>query len=285
MARMPTSMTKNQPKEHAKEAASETVDEMISEAEQMRQRADVSGRGRRTLEQLQDEARNLGDKARSKMEEMNEAVRDAAASTRDNMKLPEAAPVSTEAMSDSVMNSLKTASEKLSAEISDLGERVESVKARVAESVQAAGGKAKESMQAAGGKAKDSMHAASGKAKESWHQGSETAMNVGAREYCLPMPMERICARHVALVGLPLVALFLLMMFRRRYPKKWNASVNKMKQPGRMFEVPSNDQLKAKLQGAADSLEDTVEYSKQRGSAKMDEVRSKFGSSENKKEQ
>ncbi|CEG40221.1 uncharacterized protein PHALS_10433 [Plasmopara halstedii] len=276
MARMPTSMAKNQPREHAKQAASETADEIMSEVEQLRQQADVSGGGRRTLEQLQDEARTLGEKARGKMEQMNEAVRDAAASARKNTRLPESAPVSTDAISDTVMDSLKTASEKLSAEISDLGQRVESVKNRVSESMQAAGGKAKDTMQFAGDKAKDT-----------WHQSSEAAKNVGEREYCLPLPTDRICARHVALVGIPLVALFLLMMIRRRYPKKWKASVNKMKQPGMMLarEVPSSEKLKAKLQGAADSLEDTVEYSKQRGKAKVDEVRSKYNPPENKKEQ
>ena len=208
-------------------------------------------------------------------------------SARESAGLPDAAPVPTDAMSDKVMDSLKTASEKLSAEISDLGERVESVRARVAEQVHAAGGKAKDTVYAAGDKAKDTMHAASDKAKDTWMQSSEAAKNVGEREYCLPLPTDRICARHVAMVGLPLLAVFLLMMMRRRYPKKWQASVDKMRTPGKSLaqEMPSSDHLKSKLEGAANTLEGKIEYGKQRGGAMVDQVRSQFAPVENKKEQ
>ncbi|POM74556.1 Hypothetical protein PHPALM_8474, partial [Phytophthora palmivora] len=90
MVRMPTSMTKNKiPKEHsAKEAASETVDEMLSEVEKMRRRNDMNDRGRQTLEQLQEDARNLGEYARGKMEHMNEVMREAASSARESTGLP-----------------------------------------------------------------------------------------------------------------------------------------------------------------------------------------------------
>jgi hypothetical protein len=264
---MPTSMPKShKPKEHgAKEAANEAVDEMLDEAEQMRSRKDLGDRGRRTVDQLQEDARSLGDYARSKMEHVNEVMRDASASARENAKMPDSAPVPTDTISDTVMDSLKTASEKLNEEISELGERVESIKARV----------------------QDSMQTAGGKAKETWHQSSEAAKNVGEREYCLPLPTDRICARHVAFFGIPLLALFLIMMLRRRYPKKWKASVDKMKQPRTMLarEVPSSEKLKSQLEGAADSLEDKIEYTKQRGGAKMDEVRSKYAKPENKKDQ
>ncbi|GMF64956.1 unnamed protein product [Phytophthora lilii] len=267
MVRMPASMTKNhKPKEHgAKEAASEAVDEMLSEAEQMRRRNDLGDRGRRTLEQLQEDARNLGDYARGKMEHMNDVMREAAASARESTGLPSSAPVPTDAISDSVMDSLKTASEKLSAEITELGQRVESVKSRVTESMQAAGGKA----------------------KDTWHQSSEAAKNVGEREYCLPLPTNRICARHVAFLGIPLLALFMLIMLRRRYPKKWKASVNKMKQPRMMLsrEVPSSEKIQSEMEGTADKLEEKIEYGKQRGMGKMDELRGKYGKPENKKDQ
>ncbi|CAI5736700.1 unnamed protein product [Hyaloperonospora brassicae] len=285
--RMPTSMPKSSTDRGMKEAASETVDEMLTEAEQMRQRKDLGDHGRRTLDQIQEDARNLGEYARGKMEHMNEVMREAATSARESAGLPDAAPVPTDAMSDKVMDSLKTASEKLSAEISDLGERVESVRARVAEQVHAAGGKAKETVNAAGDKAKDTMHAASDKAKDTWIQSSEAAKNVGEREYCLPLPTDRICARHVAMVGLPLLAVFLLMMMRRRYPKKWQASVDKMRTPGKSLaqEMPSSDHLKSKLEGAANTLEGKIEYGKQRGGAMVDQVRSQFAQVENKKEQ
>ncbi|KAG7392867.1 hypothetical protein PHYPSEUDO_014354 [Phytophthora pseudosyringae] len=267
MVRMPVSMTKNnKAKEHgAKEQAAEAVDEMLSEAEQMRRRSDVGDRGRRTLEQLQEDAQNLGEYARGKMEHMNEVMREAAASARESTGLPGSAPVPTDAISDTVMDSLKTASEKLSAEITDLGERVESVKTRVAQSMQAAGGKA----------------------KDTWHQSSEAAKNVGEREYCLPLPTDRVCARHVAFLGIPLLVFFMLLMVRRRYPKKWKASVNKMKQPRMMLarEVPSSEKLKSQVEDTADSLKEKVEYGKQRGSSKMDEVRTKYGQPENKKDQ
>ncbi|POM75268.1 Late embryogenesis abundantlike protein 1 putative [Phytophthora palmivora] len=267
MVRMPTSMTKNKiPKEHsAKEAASETVDEMLSEAEKMRRRNDMNDRGRQTLEQLQEDARNLGEYARGKMDHMNEVMREAASSARESTGLPNSAPVPTDAISDTVMDSLKTASEKLSAEISELGERVESVKARV----------------------QQSMHTAGGKAKDTWYQSSEAAKNVGEREYCMPLPTNRICARHVAYFAIPLLVLFVMMMLRRRYPKKWNASVNKMKQPRMMLarETPSSDKLKSQLESTAENLEGKVDYAKQRGSAKMDEVRNKYGQPENKKDQ
>jgi len=83
MARMPTSMPKSHmSKDHgAKEAASETVDEMLSEAEQMRRRNNVGDASRRTLDQIQEDARNLGEYARGKMQHMNEVMREAAAST------------------------------------------------------------------------------------------------------------------------------------------------------------------------------------------------------------
>ncbi|EGZ13161.1 hypothetical protein PHYSODRAFT_354941 [Phytophthora sojae] len=266
MVRMPTSMAKNkEPKEHgAKEAASEAVDEMLSEAEQMRRRNDLGDPGRRTLEQLQEDARNLGEYARGKMEHMNEVMREAAASARESTGLPNSAPVPTDAVSDTVMDSLKTASEKLSAEISELSERAESVKARVQESMMAAGGKA----------------------KDTWHQSAEAAKNVGEREYCLPLPTNRICARHVAFFGIPLLALLLLIMMRRRYPKKWKAGVNKMKQPRMMLsrEVPSSEKLKSQLEGAAGKLEEKIEYGKQRGSSAMDQARSKYGQPEKKPE-
>lgn len=162
------------------------------------------------------------------------------------------------------MDSLKTASEKLSAEISELSERAESVKARVQESMMAAGGKA----------------------KDTWHQSAEAAKNVGEREYCLPLPTNRICARHVAFFGIPLLALLLLIMMRRRYPKKWKAGVNKMKQPRMMLsrEVPSSEKLKSQLEGAAGKLEEKIEYGKQRGSSAMDQARSKYGQPEKKPE-
>ncbi|KAG3004021.1 hypothetical protein JG687_00003491 [Phytophthora cactorum] len=267
MVRMPTDMPKSHisKKHSAKEAASETVDEMLSEAEQMRRRNDLGDRGRRTLEQLQEDARNLGEYAREKMDHMNEVMREAADSAKKSTGLAGSAPVPTDAISDTVMDSLKTASEKLSAEITDLGERVESVKTRVAQSMQAAGGKA----------------------KDTWHQSAEAAKNVGEREYCMPLPTNRICARHVAFFAIPLLALFLLMMLRRRYPKKWKASVNKMKQPRMMLarEMPSNDKLKSQMEGTADSLEKKIEYGKQRGGAKMEEVRGNYGQPENKKDQ
>ncbi|KAG1710066.1 hypothetical protein DVH05_017073 [Phytophthora capsici] len=267
MVRMPTSM----PKSHmtkdrgAKEAASETVDEMLSEVEKMRRKNDLSDRSRRTLEQLQEDARNLGEYARGKMEHVNEVMRDAAASVRESSGLPSSAPVPTDPISDTVMDSVKATSEKLNAEINDLGERVESIKARVAQTMQHAGGKA----------------------KDTWHQSAEAAKNVGEREYCLPLPTDRICARHVALFGLPLLVIFMLIMFRRRYPKKWKASVNKMKKPRMMLarEVPSSEKLKSQMEGAADSLEEKFKYAKQQGGAKMDEVRSKYGQPENKKDQ
>ncbi|KAK1943442.1 hypothetical protein P3T76_004838 [Phytophthora citrophthora] len=254
------------PKERgAKEAASEAVDEMLSEAEKMRRKNDLGDRSRRTLEQLQDDARNLGDYARDKMEHMNEVMRDAAASVRDSSGLSSSARVPTDPISDTVMDSVKATSEKLSAEINDLGERVESIKARVAQTMQNAGGKA----------------------KDTWYQSAEAAKNVGEREYCLPLPTNRICARHVAFFGIPLLVIFMLMMFRRRYPKKWKASVNKMKKPGMMLarEMPSSEKLKSQMEGTNDSLEEKFEYGKQRGSDKMDEVRSKYGQPENKKDQ
>ncbi|KAH7491719.1 hypothetical protein KRP22_002814 [Phytophthora ramorum] len=267
MVRMPTDMPKSHKlKEHgAKEEASEAVDEMLSEAEKMRRHNDLGDRGRRTLEQLQEDARNLGDYARGKMDHMNEVMREAAVSARESAGLSSPAPVPTDAISDTVMDSLKTASEKLSAEISDLGERVESVKARVAESMQVAGGKA----------------------AETWHQSSEAAKNVGEREYCLPLPTDRICARHVAFFSIPLLAVFLLMVLRRRYPKKWSASVNKMKQPRMMLarEVPSSKKQQSQLEGAADNLEKKIEYGKQHGSELMDEARDKYSKPENKKDQ
>ncbi|OWZ20175.1 Late embryogenesis abundantlike protein 1 [Phytophthora megakarya] len=260
MVRMPTSMAKNKlPKDQsAKEQMMEKVDEMISEAEQMRQSNDRTDRGRRTLEQLQEDARNLGDYARGKMEHVNEVMGEAAASTGISSSAP--APTN-----EAVMDSLKTASEKLSAEINELGERVENVKARVHQSMQAAGGKA----------------------KDTWHQSAEAAKNVGEREYCLPLPVDRICARHVAYFAFPLLILFLLVMLRRRYPKKWKASVNKMKQPRMMLarEMPSSDQLKSQLGSVAENIEGKIEYGKQRGSAKLDEVRTKYGQPENKKDQ
>uniref|UniRef100_A0AAV1TV54 Late embryogenesis abundant protein n=1 Tax=Peronospora matthiolae TaxID=2874970 RepID=A0AAV1TV54_9STRA len=295
---IPTSMPKSSNDRGMKEAASKKVDEMLTEAEQMRDRKDLGDQGRRTLEQIQEDARNLGEYARGKMDHMNEVMREAAASARESAGLPDSAPVPTDAMSEKVMDSLKTASEKLSAEISDLGERVESVRARVAHQVHAAGGKAKDTVNAASDKAKDTvyaasdkakdtMHAAGDKAKDTWIQSSEAAKNVGEREYCLPLPTDRICARHVAMVGLPLLALFLLMMMRRRYPKKWQASVDKMRTPGKSLarEMPSSDHIKSKLEGVADTLEEKIEYGKQRGSAVVDQVRSKYGQVENKKEQ
>ncbi|GMF51636.1 unnamed protein product [Phytophthora fragariaefolia] len=266
MVRMPASMTKNhKPEAHgAKEAASEAVDEMLSEAEQMRRKNDLGERGRRTLDQLQEDARNLGEYARGKMDHMNEVMREAAASAHEATGLPGSAPASADAISDTVMDSMKTASEKLSAEIVDLGEKVESVKARVQES----------------------MHAAGGKAKDTWYQSSEAAKNVGEREYCLPLPSDRICARHVAFVAIPLLAIILLVMLRRRYPKKWNASVNKMKQPRMMLsrEVPSSEKMQSHLEGAADSLGEKIEYAKQRGSGLVEQAR-KYAQPENKKDQ
>ncbi|KAG6614035.1 putative Late embryogenesis abundantlike protein 1 [Phytophthora cinnamomi] len=198
------------------------------------------------------------------MEHMNEVMRETAASTRESTGLPSSAPVPTDSASNTVMDSLKTASEKLSAEITELGERVENVKARVQESMIAAGGKA----------------------KDTWHQSSEAAKNVGEREYCLPLPTNRICARHVAFFGIPLLVLVLLVMLRRRYPKKWNASVNKMKQPRMMLsrEVPSSEKLHSHLEGAADKFEEKIEYGKQHGSGLMDQVRSKYGQPEQKPE-
>ncbi|ETP12349.1 hypothetical protein F441_12287 [Phytophthora nicotianae CJ01A1] len=265
--RMPTDMPKSHISKNqgAKEAASETVDEMLSEAEKMRRRNDLGDRGRRTLEQLQEDARNLGEYAKEKMDHMNEVMREAAASAKESTGLPNSAPVSTDTVSDTVMDSLKTASEKLSAEITDLGERVESVKARVAQSMQSAGGKA----------------------KDTWYQSAEAAKNVGERDYCLPLPTDRICARHAAFVAIPLLVVFVLMMLRRRYPKKWNASVNKMKQPRMMLarEVPSTDKLKSQMEGVAGSIGEKIDYGKQVGSAKMDEMRSKYGQPENKKDQ
>ncbi|CAH0474623.1 unnamed protein product [Peronospora belbahrii] len=267
MVQMPTNMPKSHvTKEHgAKEAASETVNEMLSEAEQVRRRNNVGDASRRTLDQIQEDARNLGEYARGKMHHMNEMMREAAASAREQTGLPNSAPVSTDAMSETVMDSLKTASEKLSDEISDLGERVESVRARVAQS----------------------MHAAGGKAKDTLYQSTEAAKNVGEREYCLPLPTDRICARHVAIVGIPLLALFLLMMVRRRFPKKWQASVDKMKQPRTMLarDMPSSEKLKAKMEGIAETLGDKVEYSKQCGSGLVEQARSKYGQMENKKDQ
>ncbi|KAI9918184.1 hypothetical protein PsorP6_013152 [Peronosclerospora sorghi] len=253
MARVPTQSREK----GMKEAASKTADDVLTEADKVRRRSDVGERGRRTLDQIQEDARNLGEYARGKMEHMNDVMRDAAASARDSTGLPRSAPVSTDSMSDTVMESLKSASEKLSDEISELGERVDSIKARVAQSMQAAGGKA----------------------KETWIQSSEAAKNVGEREYCLPLPTDRICARHVAVVGLPLLALFLLVLMRRRYPKKWKASVDKMKQPRASLarEVPSSDKLKAKLEGAVDSLEEKLDYGKQRATTAVDEAQSKYG--------
>ncbi|EEY63003.1 uncharacterized protein PITG_14624 [Phytophthora infestans T30-4] len=265
--RMPTDMPKSHISKNrgAKEAATEKMDEMLSEAEKMNRRSDLGDRGRRTLEQLQEDARNLGEYAKEKMNHMNEVMREAAASAKESTGLPNSAPVPTDKISDTVMDSLKTASEKLSEEITDLGERVESVKARVAQSMQTAGGKA----------------------KDTWHQSAEAAKNVGEREYCLPLPTDRICARHAAFFAIPLLAIFLLMMFRRRYPKKWNASVNKMKQPRMMLarEMPSADKLKSQMEGIADSVGEKIEYGKQLGSAKLDEARSTYGRPENKKDQ
>ncbi|TDH73740.1 uncharacterized protein CCR75_003310 [Bremia lactucae] len=273
MARMPTSMAKNpKPKvEEAKEAAVEATNEMLSQAEEMRQKSDVSERGRRTLEQLQEEAKNLGNYARGKVEHVNDAMHEAAASARESTERTKAAAPSAEDISDTVMDSLKVASEKLSGEISDLGERVQSVKARVAQSMQNAGGKAKDTWQQSAEAAKT----AGGKAKDTWYQSTEAVSTTGKNEYCLPLPIDRICARHVAVVGIPLLALVLLMVFRRRYPKKWKASVNKMKDPSKMLarDMPSSDKIKSQLGGVADTVGEKLEYVKQRGSTKMDEVR------------
>ncbi|CAI5731206.1 unnamed protein product [Peronospora destructor] len=267
MARMPTSMPKSHVSKDrgAKEAASETVGEMVSEAEQMRRRNNVGDASRRTLDQIQEDARNLGEYAREKMQHMNEVMREAAASARESTGLPSSAPVPTDAISDTVMDSFKTASEKLSDEITDLGERVDSVKARVAQS----------------------MHTAGGKAKDTLYKSSEAAKNVGEREYCLPLPTDRICARHVVLFSIPLLALFLLMMLRRHYPKKWKASVDKMKQPRTMLarDAPSSEKLKSNIEGVAGNLGDKIEYTKQSASGLMDQARAKYAQAGNKKDQ
>ncbi|KAF4316735.1 hypothetical protein BBO99_00004692 [Phytophthora kernoviae] len=270
MARMPTSMPKaSRIKEHgAKQAASETVDEMLSEAEKMRQRQDVEDGLRRTSEQLKEDVRNLKEYAQDKMGQMSDVVRDAAESARKTTGFSGGAKspaVPTDTLSDSVMESLKTASEQLSAEISDLGERVESVKARVSESMQAAGGRA----------------------AKTWYQSSEAAKNVGEREYCLPLPTNRICARHVAFVAIPLLVMLLMFILRRRYPKKWNAGIHNMKQPQAMLshDTPADEQLQDHVSKTAGTIHNKAEYTKQRAGGLMGEMHSQYAKTDNKKDQ
>lgn len=266
MMRMPKSISSKD--KSSKQAASEAVDELLSEAEQMRRRQDLSDRGRNTLEQLQEDARNLKEYARGKVDHMSEVMREAANSAKESTGFAGGAgspAVPTDKVSDSVMESLKTVTEKLSAEINDLGERVGSIQARVSESMQAAGGRA----------------------ADTWHQSSEAAKNVGEREYCLPLPTDRVCARHVAFFGIPLLLILLMFLLRRRYPKKWKKGMDKISQPRMMMsrEMPSREQLQGKLSKAADNLEDTAEHAKHRGGALVDEARSQYGKPENKKDQ
>ncbi|RLN37199.1 hypothetical protein BBJ28_00013260 [Nothophytophthora sp. Chile5] len=263
--KMPTDMPKAQiPKEHgAKAKASEAVDEMLSEAEKIRHRSDVEARRRRTLEELEEDARTLSQYARGKMEHMGEVLRETAEAAGESTGLSggkRSVPSAVESTADSMKDTLQAASDKLSAELGDLGEAVASVKARVAESMQAAGGRA----------------------AETWHQSSEAAKNVGEREYCMPVP-RRICARHVAFVGLPFVVLFLLLLLRRRYPKKWSAGVKKMQQPCTMLarETPSREKMQAKASNAKDLVEEKTAYAKRQAAGVAGEARDKY---ENKKE-
>ncbi|RLN66565.1 hypothetical protein BBJ28_00010156 [Nothophytophthora sp. Chile5] len=263
--KMPTDMPKAQiPEEYgAKEKASVAVDEMLSEAEKIRHRDDVEARRRRTLEELEEDARTLSQYARDKMEHMGEVLRETAEAARESTGLSgsmPSMPPAVESTADSMKDTLQAASDKLNAELGDLSEAVASVRARVAESMQAAGGRA----------------------AQTWYQSSEVAKNVGEREYCMPFP-RRVCARHVAFVGLPFIVLFLLLLLRRRYPKKWNAGVKKMQQPHMMLarETPAHEKMQDKASGAKDLVEEKTEYAKRQAAGMMGEARDNY---ENKKE-
>lgn len=45
------------------------------------------------------------------------------------------------------------------------------------------------------------------------------------REFCMPLPTDRICARHTLWVLIPLFLLLSTWFFRRRNPDKWNAGL------------------------------------------------------------
>lgn len=226
--------------------------------ESMRGMADkASEHARHGADRARDRMSDVGDRASGWTERTREGLEDVTSSARDRLS-DVGGRVSDwgERTRESFGDVGSTARDRLG----DVGSRAASWGERTRERVEELGSMARDRLQDFGGKVQelggaargkmgeygdsargqmgnvkhqmgDTMESARGRAQDTWRHNADAARELGGttgHEYCLPLPTDRICARHALWAMLPLLLLFAMWYLRHRNPDKWNAGLKKL---------------------------------------------------------
>lgn len=216
---------------------------------------------RSAADKASDHARRGADRARGRMEDASERTSGWTEHTRRG--LDDVASGARERVSDvgdrvsdwseRTRESIQDVGASARDRLGDVGNRAASWGERTRERVEELGSMARDRLQDFGGKVQDlggsargkvgeygesvkyqvddSVDSARGRAQDAWRYNADVARELGGttgREYCLPLPTDRICAWHAMWAVLPLLVLLALWYLRRRNPDKWNAGIKKL---------------------------------------------------------
>lgn len=196
-----------------------------------------------TMGYARDRAEDVGERIREVPEYIGDRVRDAAEYARDTVgnvagytrdKARDSAGYVSEKtgdMSDRVRGTAENgryrAEEVGSHARGRLGELGDSTKERLEELTDAARARMEDVKE----RVKESVGVNRGRTQDTWHQGTGAVKQIGdtghGGGYCMSLPTDRICARHVFFL-VPLLLLATAFWFRHRHPDKWQAHMNKL---------------------------------------------------------
>ncbi|KAJ0403794.1 hypothetical protein ATCC90586_003786 [Pythium insidiosum] len=227
---------KREKMEHGRHARDEIEEQARGRA------AELTDRMRDTMGYARERTGELGERVRGVPEYVGERVRDAAGYTRD--KVEDAAGYTR----DRVGGATGYAREKL---VMRMSERVtlQDTHFRAWKSSVRMHANVFKNWASTLERVKETVSGVRDRAEDNWHKNTEATKHLGEKEYCMPLPTDRLCARHVVWF-VPIILVAALYFFRRRNPERWKAGMKKLS--------AKKELLETKMMSARDQAMETL---------------------------